>query len=134
MKHTTWLCALLLFVLPLVAKGQETATLTLDKSQQEIAKVIETVMHLSEQEAILDQTDATTRKAVEAVRALTGQKEYNEKRATDLASSLTLEDNHIVLLPKYQYLAEDAKWDGVSLAELVKAIDDFRSMTLTGQQ
>ena len=134
MKHTTWLCALLLFLLPLVAKGQEKATLTLDKSQQEIAKVIETVMHLSEQEAILDQTDATTRKAVEAVRALTGQKEYNEKRATDLASSLTLEDNHIVLLPKYQYLAEDAKWDGVSLAELVKAIDDFRSMTLTGQQ
>lgn len=133
MKHTTWLCALLLFVLPLVAKGQETATLTLDKSQQEIAKVIETVMHLSEQEAILDQTDATTRKAVEAVRALSGQKEYNEKRATDLASSLTLEDNHIVLLPKYQYLAEDAKWDGVSLAELVKAIDDFRSAGLTSQ-
>lgn len=133
MKHTTWLCALLLFVLPLVAKGQETATLTLDKSQQEIAKVIETVMHLSEQDATLAQADATTRKAVEVVRALTGQKEYNEKRATDLASSLTLEDNHIVLLPKYQYLAEDAKWDGVSLAELVKAIDDFRTAALTSQ-
>ena len=132
MKHTTWLCALLLFVLPLVAKGQQ--QVALDESQQEIAKVIKTVMLLSEQEAILDQADATTRKAVEAVCALTGQKEYNEKRATDLASSLTLEDNHIVILPKYQYLAEDAKWDGVSLAELVKAIDDFRSMTLTGQQ
>lgn len=131
MKHTTWLCALLLFVLPLVAKGQETATL--DKSQQEIAKVIETVMHLSEQEAILDQADATTRKAVEAVRALTGQKEYSEKMATDIASSLTIEDNHIVLLPKYQHLAEDAKWDGVSLAELVKAIDDFRSAGLASQ-
>ena len=132
MKHTTWLCALLLFLLPLVAKGQQ--QVTLDESQQKIAKVIETVMHLSEQDATLAQADATIRKAVEAVRALTGQKEYNEKRATDLASSLTLEDNHIVLLPKYQYLAEDAKWDGVSLAEFVKAIDDFRSMTLTGQQ
>lgn len=115
-----------------MAKGQQ--QVTLDKSQQEIAKVIETVMHLSEQEAILDQADATTRKAVEAVRALTGQKEYSEKRATDLASALTLEDNHIVILPKYQDLAETARWDGVSLAELVKAIDDFRSMTLTGQQ
>ena len=132
MKHTTWLCALLLFLLPLVAKGQEKATL--DESQQEIAKVIETVMHLSEQDATLAQADATIRKAVEAVRALSGQKEYNEKKATDLASSLTIEDNHIVLLPKYQHLAEDAKWDGVSLAELVKAIDDFRSMGLTGQQ
>lgn len=90
-------------------------------------------MHLSEQEAILDQADATTRKAVEAVRALTGQKEYSEKRATDLASALTLEDNHIVILPKYQYLAETARWDGVSLAELVKAIDDFRSAGLTSQ-
>ena len=132
MKHTTWLCALLLFLLPLVAKGQQ--QVTLDKSQQEIAKVIETVMHLSEQEAILDQADATTRKAVEAVRALTGQKEYSEKRSTDLASALTLEDNHIVILPKYQDLAETARWDGISLAELVKAIDDFRSTTLTGQQ
>ena len=132
MKHTTWLCALLLFLLPLVAKGQETATL--DESQQEIVKVIETVMHLSEQEAILDQADATTRKAVEVVRALTGQKEYSEKIVTDLAAGLTLEDNHIVLLPKYQHLAEAARWDGVSLAEFVKAIDDFRSMTLTGQQ
>ncbi|WP_304288328.1 hypothetical protein [Porphyromonas uenonis] len=132
MKHTTWLCALLLFLLPLVAKGQETATL--DKSQQEIAKVIKTVMHLSEQDATLAQADATTCKAVEVVRALTGQKEYSEKMATDLASSLTLEDNHIVLLPKYQHLAEAARWDGVSLAEFVKAIDDFRSMTLTGQQ
>ena len=132
MKHTTWLCALLLFLLPLVAKGQQ--QVTLDKSQQEIAKVIETVMHLSEQEATLAQADATTRRAVEAVRALTGQKEYSEKRATDLASALTLEDNHIVILPKYQDLAETARWDGVSLAELVKAIDDFRSMTLTGQQ
>lgn len=131
MKHTTWLCALLLFLLPLVAKGQETATL--DKSQQEIAKVIETVMHLSEQEAILEQADATTRKAVETVRALSGQKEYSEKKATDIASSLTIEDNHIVLLPKYQHLAEAARWDGVSLAELVKALDDFRSATLTSQ-
>lgn len=91
-------------------------------------------MHLSEQEATLAQADATTRKAVEVVRALTGQKEYSEKMATDLASSLTLEDNHIVLLPKYQHLAEAARWDGVSLAEFVKAIDDFRSMTLTRQQ
>ena len=132
MKHTTWLCTLLLFLLPLVAKGQETATL--DKSQQEIVKVIETVMHLSEQEAILEQADATTRKAVEVVRALTGQKEYSEKMATNLASALTLEDNHIVILPKYQRPTEGATWDGVSLAEFVKAIDDFRSMTLTGQQ
>lgn len=132
MKHTTWLCALLLFLLPLVAKGQETATL--DKSQQEIAKVIKTVMHLSEQEATLAQADATTRKAVEVVRALTGQKEYSEKMATNLASALTLEDNHIVILPKYQRPTEGATWDGVSLAEFVKAIDDFRSMTLTGQQ
>ena len=131
MKHTTWLCTLLLFLLPLVAKGQETATL--DKSQQEIVKVIETVMHLSEQEAILEQADATTRKAVETVRALSGQKEYSEKKATDIASSLTIEDNHIVLLPKYQHLAEAARWDGVSLAELVKALDDFRSATLTSQ-
>ena len=132
MKHTTWLCALLLFVLPLVAKGQQ--QVTLDKSQQEIAKVIETVMHLSEQEAILDQVDVTTRKAVEVVRALTGQKEYSEKMATNLASALTLENNHIVILPKYQRPTEGATWDGVSLAEFVKAIDDFRSMTLTGQQ
>jgi len=119
-------------MLPLVAKGQQ--QVTLDKSQQEIAKVIETVMHLSEQEAILDQTDATTRKAVEVVRALTGQKENSEKEATNLASALTLEDNHIVILPKYQRPTEGATWDGVSLAEFVKAIDDFRSMTLTGQQ
>ena len=131
MRHTTWLCALLLFLLPLVAKGQQ--QVTLDKSQQEIAKVIETVMHLSEQEATLAQADATTRKAVEAVRALTGQKEYSEKRATDLASALTLEDKHIVILPKYQDLAETARWDGVSLAELVKAIDDFRTAALTSQ-
>ena len=132
MKHTTWLCALLLFLLPLVAKGRQ--QVTLDESQQEIAKVIGTVMHISEQNATLAQADATTRKAVEVVRALTSQKEYSEKMATDLASSLTLEDNHIVLLPKYQHLAEAARWDGVSLAEFVKAIDDFRSMTLTGQQ
>ena len=131
MKHTTWLCALLLFVLPLVAKGQKTATL--DKSQQEIAKVIETVMHLSEQEATLAQADATTRKAVEVVRALTGQKEYSEKMATNLASALTLEDNHIVILPKYQRPTEGATWDGVSLAEFVKAIDDFRTAALTSQ-
>lgn len=131
MKHTTWLCTLLLFLLPLVAKGQETATL--DKSQQEIVKVIETVMHLSEQEAILEQADATTRKAVEVVRALTGQKEYSEKMATNLASALTLEDNHIVILPKYQRPTEGATWDGVSLAEFVKAIDDFRSAELASQ-
>ena len=129
MKHTTWLCALLLFLLPLVAKGQQ--QVTLDESQQEIAKVIETVMHLSEQDATLAQADA---KAVEVVRALTGQKEYSEKMATNLASGLTLEDNHIVILPKYQRPTEGATWDGVSLAEFVKAIDDFRSMTLTGQQ
>lgn len=132
MKHTTWLCALLLFLLPLVAKGQQ--PVTLDKSQQEIAKVIETVMHISEQDATLAQADATTRKAVEVVRALTGQKEYSEKEATNLASALTLEDNHIVILPKYQRPTEGATWDGVSLAEFVKAIDDFRSMTLTEQQ
>ena len=131
MKHTTWLCALLLFVLPLVAKGQKTATL--DKSQQEIAKVIETVMHLSEQEATLAQADATTRKAVEVVRALTGQKEYSEKMATNLASGLTLEDNHIIILPKYQRPTEGATWDGVSLAEFVKAIGDFRTAALTSQ-
>ena len=131
MKHTTWLCALLLFVLPLVAKGQKTATL--DKSQQEIAKVIKTVMHISEQEATLAQADATTRKAVEVVRALTGQKEYSEKMATNLASGLTLEDNHIIILPKYQRPTEGATWDGVSLAEFVKAIDDFRTAALTSQ-
>ena len=132
MKHTTWLCALLLFLLPLVAKGQQ--QVTLDESQQEIAKVIKTVMHISEQDATLAQADATTRKAVEVVRAFTGQKEYSEKMATDLAAGLTLEDNHIIILPKYQRLAEGATWDGVSLAEFVKAIDDFRSMGLTGQQ
>jgi len=115
-----------------VAKGQQ--QVTLDESQQEIAKVIKTVMHLSEQDATLAQADATTRKAVEVVRALTGQKEYSEKMATNLASALTLEDNHIVILPKYQRPTEGATWDGVSLAEFVKAIDDFRSMTLTGQQ
>lgn len=131
MKHTTWLCALLLFLLPLVAKGQQ--QVTLDESQQEIAKVIKIVMHLSEQDATLAQADATIRKAVEVVRALTGQKEYSEKEATDLASLLTLEDNHIVLLPKYQHLAEAARWDGVSLAEFVKAIDDFRSAELASQ-
>lgn len=131
MRHTTWLCALLLFLLPLVAKGQQ--QVTLDKSQQEIAKVIETVMHLSEQEATLAQADATTRRAVEVVRALTGQKEYSEKRATDLASALTLENNHIVILPKYQRPTEGATWDGVSLAEFVKAIDDFRTAALTSQ-
>lgn len=131
MRHTTWLCALLLFLLPLVAKGQQ--QVTLDKSQQEIAKVIETVMHISEQDATLAQADATTRKAVEVVRVLTGQKEYSEKEATNLASALTLEDNHIVILPKYQHLAEAATWDGVSLAEFVKAIDDFRSAELASQ-
>ena len=131
MKHTTWLCALLLFLLPLVAKGQQ--QVTLDESQQEIAKVIKIVMHLSEQDATLAQADATIRKAVEVVRALTGQIEYSEKEATDLASLLTLEDNHIVLLPKYQHLAEAARWDGVSLAEFVKAIDDFRSAELASQ-
>ena len=114
-----------------MAKGQQ--PVTLDKSQQEIAKVIETVMHLSEQEATLAQADATTRRAVEVVRALTGQKEYSEKRATDLASALTLENNHIVILPKYQRPTEGATWDGVSLAEFVKAIDDFRTAALTSQ-
>ena len=131
MRHTTWLCALLLFLLPLVAKGQQ--QVTLDKSQQEIAKVIETVMHLSEQEATLAQADATTRRAVEVVRALTGQKEYSEKEATNLASALTLENNHIVILPKYQRPTEGATWDGVSLAEFVKAIDDIRTAALTSQ-
>ena len=67
------------------------------------------------------------------MRALTGQKEYSEKEATNLASALTLEDNHIVILPKYQHLAEAATWDGVSLAEFVKAIDDFRSAELASQ-
>lgn len=125
MKQITVILSSLLFLLPLTSKGQE--QVTLDSSQQEIAKVIEQVMLLSEQEQALENASAIELRAVTVVRAISGSKEYSLKGAETIASGLTLENNHIIVLPKYQENAKGATWDGVSLFELAEALDDFRS-------
>lgn len=129
MKQITVILLSLLFLLPLSSKGQE--LVTLDSSQQEIAKVIEQVMRLSEQEQALENASAVELRAVAAVRAISGSKEYSLKATEAIASGLTLENNHIIILPKYQESAEGATWDGVSLFELAEALDDFRSKEQT---
>lgn len=129
MKQITVILSSLLFLLPLSLKGQE--QVTLDSSQQEIAKVIEQVMRLSEQEQALKNASAVELRAVVAVRAISGSKEYSLKAAETIASGLTLENNHIIVLPKYQESVEGATWDGVSIFELAEALDDFRSKEQT---
>ncbi len=120
------------FCFSIGAKGQN--NVTLDNTQQEVVKVIESVMHLSEQDLAPESKSPTTSQAIETVRAFTGGKEFNQKEAIALASMLTLENNHIVVLPKYREKAKGATWDGVSLFDLAKALDEFRSNDLTLQQ
>lgn len=129
MKQIVVILSSLLFLLPLSSKGQE--QVTLDSSQQEIAKVIAQVMRLSEQEQALENASAVELRAVAAVRAISGSKEYSLKATETIASVLTLENNHIIVLPKYQESVEGATWDGVSLFELAEALDDFRSKEQT---
>lgn len=123
MKRILLILASVLLLFPLVSLGQENNELSSD--QKEILTIIEAVMHQSEQEEMFANASPIARNAIEAVRAIAGTKAYDAYSATQMALGLRLDNGHIKASTRYDEV--DATWDGVSMHDLAKALDEYNT-------